>query len=74
MSRPVSYSVPLKISTMASVGEWPGPIDIDEIEVSMISAPASAALSSVATDMPVVACECTWIGRSTTFLMALIRS
>ena len=40
----------------------------------MISAPASAALTSVATDMPVVACEWTWIGRSVTFLIALIRS
>ena len=74
MSSPVSYSVPLKISTSDSVGEWDGPIDIEEIEVSIISAPASTALTSVATDMPVVEWECTCTGRSTAFLIALTRS
>ena len=55
MSSPVSYSVPLSISTTVSVGEWLVPIDIEEIAVSRTSAPASTALSSVATESPVVA-------------------
>ena len=54
-SRPVSSSVPLSISTTVSVGLWEVPIDMDEITVSSVSAPASAAFNSVATESPVVA-------------------
>ena len=74
MSSPVSYSVPLSISTTVSVGEWLVPIAIAEIAVSRISAPASAALSSVATESPVVACEWISTGRSHFALIAFTKS
>jgi len=74
MSRPVSYSVPWKISTMVSVGLWLVPMDIEEIAVSRISAPASAHLTRVATDIPVVACVWISMGRFVAFLRAFTRS
>ena len=74
MSNPVSISVPRKISTIVSVGLWEVPIDIDEIAVSKISAPASAAFSKVATDKPVVAWVWILIGILVFFLIAVTKS
>ena len=43
-------------------------MDIDEIEVSTISMPASAALMFVVVLMPVVACDCIAMGTETVSL------
>ena len=59
-SRRVVYGVPPSISTSASVGLWPGPSEIDEIEVSTMSAPASIAFIRLTRVTPVVAWQWTW--------------
>ena len=55
------YSVPSSIATRDSVGLWPGPSDIELIEVSTTSAPASMAFISETRVTPVVAWQCTLI-------------
>ena len=74
MSSSVSNSVPLSISTTVSVGECDVPIDIEEIAVSTMSAPASIPLRREATERPVVACEWISTGRSHAFLIFVTRS
>ena len=46
-SKPVSYSVPLNVSTITSVAGCDVPIENGDIAVSIISAPASTALRYV---------------------------
>ena len=53
-SRPVSYSVPCRAATIDSVGAWEVPSASGDIAVSMMSTPASIALSSAMEARPEV--------------------
>ena len=61
-SRLISLSCPSKIASIVSVAVCPYVILRDEMEVSILSIPASIAFIFVAVDMPVVACVCIWTG------------
>ncbi|SWA43660.1 Uncharacterised protein [Klebsiella pneumoniae] len=58
ISSPVSYCVPARVATSASVAGWPQVALIEEMAVSTPSTPASMAFSSAISAIPVVAWQC----------------
>ena len=63
-SSPQSKPTDSRIETTDSVGGWDENDESVEIAQSKQPAPASAAARYIAAAMPLVMCECTWIGIS----------
>ena len=69
---PVSLSVFFNAATTEFKAGWLVKPDILLNAVSIISTPASAAIKTVATPLPVVSWVCNWIGIEISFFNAVI--